>query len=301
MTLELNLTGADRADEGFKEYFGSNILQRPLIIAAKRIPMRVAYLMGMRILHPESDCMMNYFDGDDRIAYHPDGERFKIGSLGTLEDYARYGALVNGAIEFGEQEYLALPWKELERSEMILGMSLFNSGAKIHPVWFELAQRNTDLLENFVNGIYSRGNYQSAMGVYLDDERRMQPWMRASFVNGLWGRSQFDGGFSFDDDDRRLVGIAPEALVRLEKRLRDEKRIRVDFVGALGDTRVIQKERIVKSRYDISLAEGEQQYFGEAEVDEAFAFAQRSGQTDPTKLMEIARRRLLSRRANHGN
>ena len=34
MSLELNLTDADKADEGFKEYPGSCITQRPLIISA---------------------------------------------------------------------------------------------------------------------------------------------------------------------------------------------------------------------------------------------------------------------------
>lgn len=297
MALELNLTPEDRAEEGFKPYPGSNLVQRPLIVEAKRIPMRAAHLMGMRILHPQSDWITYYFDCDDRIAYHPDGERFKIGSLGTLEDYAKQGTLVNGAMEFDKQRYLALPWKD-QKEEIARGRMLLRNESVAHPLWFELSGRNQHLLNAFVATIYDVGRCTEAMGVYLDDGKRTNAWMRAFFVDGLVGigRSKAVGGASLDFDVSLLVGIAPEALVRLEKRLRDEKGIHVDFVRVMGEERVAKKERIIESRYDIGLAEGEQQYFREAEVDEAFQFARQSGQTDAEKILEIARQRLLSRR-----
>ena len=100
MTLELNLTEEDKQDEGFKEYFGNQIEKRQLIVAVKRIPMRVAHLMGLRVLHPESNFMTPYFNCDDRIAYASDGERFKIGSRGELKAYESYGTIVREAIQF---------------------------------------------------------------------------------------------------------------------------------------------------------------------------------------------------------
>ena len=236
MSLELNLTDADKADEGFKEYPGSCITQRPLIISAGRIPMRAAHLMGMRILHPESDFMSNYFFCDDRVAYSSDNEHVKVGSRGILRPYEEQGVLVEEAMEFSEEHYQQLSWRALKKSELALGRMLSQIEAKAMPVWFELSQRNQQLLDAAVSVTYEYGNFESAMGIYLDSERREHAWMRAAYVFRLEYWSQFDGWCNLDDDNWRLVGLAPEALLRLERRLRDEKGINVDFVGTLGET-----------------------------------------------------------------
>src|SRR3989338_3896989 len=233
MPLELNLTDADRADEGFKEYPGSCIAQRALIVSAGRIPMRVAHLMGMRILHRESDFVDNPFFCDDRIVYSYDNEHVKIGSRGVLKPYGEHGGLVNGAMEFSEEHYQQLSWRALKKSELALGRMLSQIEAKAMPVWFELSQRNQQLLDAAVSVTYEYGNFESAMGIYLDSEPREHAWMRAAYVGRLVGRSRFCGWFGLDDGDGRLVGLAPEALLRLERRLRDEKGIKVDFVRAL--------------------------------------------------------------------
>src|SRR3989338_3206582 len=235
MPLELNLTDADRADEGFKEYPGSCIAQRALIVSAGRIPMRVAHLMGMRILHRESDFVDNPFFCDDRIVYSYDNEHVKIGSRGVLKPYGEHGGLVNGAMEFSEEHYQQLSWRALKKSELALGRRLSQIEAKAMPVWFELSQRNQQLLDAAVSVTYEYGNFESAMGIYLDSERREHAWMRAACVGGLEGRAQLAGRYGLGGVGR-LVGAAPEALERLEKRLRDEKGIKVDFVGALGET-----------------------------------------------------------------
>ena len=298
MTLELNLTDADRADKGFKEYFGSCITQRPLIISAGRIPMRVAHLMGMRILHPESDFMSNYFFCDDRIAYSSDNQRVKIGSRGILKPYEEHGVLVHGAMEFVEQKYNELPWKELQKSELSLGKWLSQTEAKTMSVWFELSQRNRQLLDTFVSATYTSGKFERAIGIYLDSGERANAWMGALVVDRLEGRSRLFDRHDLDYGNGRLVGIAPGALVRLEKRLYDEKKIQVDFVRALtegeGDIQGVPV-RVPKAD-DISLTEGEQQYFTETEVDHALNFARESGQKDPDMILKIAREQLLNGR-----
>ena len=303
MTLELNLTDADRADKGFKEYFGSCITQRPLIISAGRIPMRVAHLMGMRILHPESDFMSNYFFCDDRIAHSSDNQRVKIGSRGILKPYEEHGVLVHGAMEFVEQKYNELPWKELQKSELSLGKWLSQTEAKTMSVWFESSQRNQQLLDVAVSVTYESGKFERAMGIYLDSGERANAWMGALYVDRLddYRGLGASGGTYLDDDFGRLVGVAPEALVRLEKRLYDEKRIHVDFVRALtegeGDVQGVPV-RVPKAD-DISLAEGEQQYFTESEVDHALNFARESGQKDPEMILKIAREQLLNGRKSN--
>lgn len=311
MTLKLNITEEDKRDEGFKEYFGKNIEQRPLIVAANRIPMRVAHLMGMRILHPKSDWMSNYFDCDDRIAYHSGGERLKIGSRGELKDYGKYGKLVKYAIEFDDANYDRLPWKEMNKGELILdGVSREQS--KTHMLWFELSQRNQGLLDAFVETVYRVGKYREAMSVCLEESTRARSWMRAACVYGLELWSRFGGWFHLGDDNGRLVGVAPEALVRLERRLKDEKKITVDFVGALGEvyqsTGATRAPIEVKSKsgfmndkkYDIEVGDAEsERRFPESEVQRACEIALQSGQTTPEKVIEVVKRQLLARGNEH--
>ena len=254
MALELNLTPEDKADEGFKEYFGSCIAQRPLIVAAKRIPMRVAHLMGMRVLHPESSWMGNYFFCDDRVAYSSDNQQVKVGSRGILKSYGEHGMLVAGAIEFNEEHYRQLLWKEFGKSELALGRDLSQIEAKAMPFWFELSQRNQALLDAYVSVTYMSGKLERAMGMYLDSGGRANAWMGAWCVGRLDdGRWSWAGGYAdLDDDYGGLVGIAPEALVRLEKRLYDEKRIHVDFVNALRKTSntVVYERNIGRKRVE---------------------------------------------------
>src|SRR3989338_8082710 len=247
MALELNLTDADRADKGFKEYPKSCIVQRPLIVSEGRIPMRVAHLMGMRILHPESDFMSNYFFCDDRVAYSSDNQRVKIGSRGLLKPYEEHGLLVTGAIEFNEEHYQQLLWKEFGKGALD-GRGLSQIEARAMPFWFELSQRNQALLNAYVSMTYTSGKLERAMGIYLDSGWSANAWMRALYVNWL-GDSRWSGAFgiaNLGNDDGRLVGVAPEALVRLEQRLYDEKRIHVDFVRALteeeGDVHRVKKK-----------------------------------------------------------
>jgi len=270
MTLELNLTAEDRADEGFKVYPGSVIAQRPLIVAANRILMRTAHLMGMRILHPESDWMTNYFDCDDCPVYSSDGKHLKIGSRGELKPYEAYGTFANGAVEFDEQMYQCLPWRELKKENLIHDREFSESEAKASPVWLELSQRNQGLLDAYVHLIYVYGRFQTAMDVYVDSQLREKAWMRAWYVDRLVDgrRSGAYGSADLDFDVGCLVGIAPEALVRLERRLLEEKGIQVDFVRALTegrgeDTRKVETPVEVKSengfqmerRYDIEIGD----------------------------------------------
>ena len=49
------------------------------------------------------------------------------------------------------------------------------------------------------------------MGVYLSDKQKV-PTIRAWCVRRLVYRSDAYGGYDLDNDDGRLVGIAPEAL-----------------------------------------------------------------------------------------
>jgi len=69
-----------------------------------------------------------------------------------------------------------------------------------------------------------------------------------------------------------------------------------------ADTRKVEIPVEVKSEsgfqprreYDIIVSDGSQAYYCQTEVDEALLFAKESGHTDPEKIIEVARRRLLS-------
>lgn len=273
------------------------------------VPLSLAVILERRAHSSAPGWLESSLDSCTSIVYPAKGayaeqeRRFKVCSVSErVLALKRDTPLIQGALPL--ESYESVRGQEFLRKKVILGKDLKEEEAREHPVLLSFCQGDRSLLQAVVEKDFSEARRREFndkhMGLYLGDELSI-PSERAFYVYWLddyWG-SGADGNSDLNGGIGQLVGIAPGALVRLEKRLRDEKRIHVDFVGALGEERVTPKERIIESRYDIGLAEGEQQYFGEAEVDEAFQFARESGQKDPQKVIEVARQRLLSRRREH--
>ena len=85
---------------------------------------------------------------------------------------------------------------------------------KAHPVWKALA-RDDALLTEYTDRMFAemktRFTYDAAMGLYLASGEKV-PSLRAACVGRLEDGSLFNGGDRLDYVDRRLVGVAPEAL-----------------------------------------------------------------------------------------
>ena len=110
--------------------------------------------------------------------------------------------------EFTKEDIKSLLEQDLKANEI-----------KAHPVWKALA-RDDALLTEYTDKMFAemkaRFTYDTAMGLYLASGEKV-PTLRAAFVNGLGNWSQFVGRYDLDDDDWRLVGVAPEALNALGK------------------------------------------------------------------------------------
>lgn len=222
MTLKLNATR-----EAYKEFYGKNVAQMPLLIADGRVPMSVAGLMQRRLDVRNSDAdvkssyLDNYFDSGDAVVYHPDG-RFKIVlDSQTVRDITPQSELRNGALVLTEDAYNAFQGEEFKKGKLgNVDERLSRAQAKSHPVWKVLA-RDQALLNDYVDFIFEEGkqrfSYDTAMGVYLSSAQGNTPDLRAWFVYGLVDRSDAVGWYPLDLSSGRFLGIAPEALSALGK------------------------------------------------------------------------------------
>ena len=207
--------------QNFKEFYGRNVEQMPLIIAEGRVPLSVAGLMQRRLdVRNVSDdvkasWMDNYFDTGDAVAYHPDGRVRVVLDSQTLREMNKDSKRNSGALVLTEDVYASLQGEEFKKGK--LGKTenpLSKKEVKSHPVWKTLA-RDQGLLNDYADLIFAEGkrrfDYDTAMGVYLSSAQGSTPEMRAWFVGRLGYWSRVNGGGDLDDVVGRVVGVAPEA------------------------------------------------------------------------------------------
>ena len=216
MSLTLN-----EAPQKFKEFYGRNVEQMPLLIAEGRTPLSVAGLMQRRLetrtasAEVKSSWMDNYFDTGDAVVYHPNGNVKIVLDSQTLREMNSQSKRNGGALVLGEDVYNALQGEEFNREQLgILETSLSTRGVKFHPVWRALA-RDEKLLNDYTDLVFAEAKqkfkYDTNMGVYLGTAQGKTPEMRAVYVLGLESRSVVDGRYYLGSLDGRLVGVAPEA------------------------------------------------------------------------------------------
>jgi hypothetical protein len=161
--------------------------------------------------------MDNYFDAaGDAVVYHPNGDVKIVLDSQTLREMTPESQRNGGALVLGEDVYKALQGKVFKKGKLgKVNDSMSREDVKAHPVWKVLA-RDQALLNDYADFIFAEGkerfSYDTAMGVFPGSCGGDKPEMRAWCVGGLDGRSNADGGYDLDDDNGRLVGIAPEAL-----------------------------------------------------------------------------------------
>jgi len=217
MALKLNAT-----PEAYKEFYGRNTEQMPKLIADGRVPMSVSGLMQRRLDVRNSDdkvksaWMDNYFDTGDAVVYHPDGRVKIVLDSEDLRNMTPDTPRNGGALIVTPEAYDALQGEVFKKGKLgKTGNWMSREDVKAHPVWKVLA-RDQALLNDYTDFIFAEGKerfgYDTAMGVFPGSCGGDKPEMRAWYVMWLDLRSDADGGNGLDDDDGRLVGIAPEAL-----------------------------------------------------------------------------------------
>src|SRR3989344_831181 len=106
MSLTLN-----EAPQKFKEFYGKNVEQMPLLIAEGRTPLPVAGHMQRRIEtrnaseEVRSSWIDNYFDTGDAVVYHPDGRVKIVLDSQTLREMNLDSKRNSGALVLGEDVY----------------------------------------------------------------------------------------------------------------------------------------------------------------------------------------------------
>ena len=109
----------------YKEFYGMNVDQMPVLIADNRVPLSVNGLMTRRLEVVKSDnteladtWLNNYFDTGDAIVYHPDGRIKVVNDAQTLREITPESNRVNGALVLTEDAYKALDGAEFTRNDL---------------------------------------------------------------------------------------------------------------------------------------------------------------------------------------
>ncbi len=219
MGLKLNTSR-----EAYKEFYGRNTEQMPKLIAEGRVPMSVAELMQRRLEIRNSDTKVKSFYMDDHfvtgdgIIYNPNGMVKIVLNSQHLRDMTPESPRNDGKLVLTVEDYNALQGEEFRQDNIREDDWFSRADVKAHPIWKALA-RNQTLLNDYTDYIFTEGNYNVAMGIFLSWAyfNGKTPEMIAWSVGGLEKRSD---GFSrgvLTSDHGRLLGIAPWMLSASEK------------------------------------------------------------------------------------
>lgn len=232
MSLQLNNPVID-----FKEFYGPNNEQMPLLIGEGRTPLSAAGLMSRYLevlklhkkapkeLKPSYASLLrawenNYFDTGDGAARHSDGRMKVAADAPYLRLLTPETRLVNGAVDLSNG-YAALAGEEFSKADVdkYCGMSLSRSYAKKNPIWLELARNDKALLDEFVDARFAQAKERfryddKMMGVYAPpvptEGAAGRLWSVYGLDDYIYG-SGADGSNHLVNDGGCLVGVAPEA------------------------------------------------------------------------------------------
>ncbi len=243
--MGLQLNGPNELVDGYKEFYGPNNRQMPLLIAAGRTPLSAAGLMERRgevlelllsaargikyerfsdlAKNPKTAPFYelltvwfdNYFDTSDGAARHSNGRMKVAPDAPYLRLLTPETRLVNGAVNLSEG-YTTLAGEEFSKADVnkYCGMPLNRSNAKKNPIWLALARGDKALLDEFVNATFAQAKERfgydgKMMGVYAPPVPTEGAAGRLWFVYRLYddiSYSRADGYDHLDLSNGRLVG-----------------------------------------------------------------------------------------------
>ncbi len=237
----------------YRELNGRVIDTMPLMISGRdekgrmvdvpRVPVSFAYVLERREKAPEDvreAWQNNYVFTGDLVATGVDGDILSVWDSPLLRSLTSESKLSNGALVLSTAQ-----WDELksqkegtlyltaEEAAQAHQKGYTKQGAEWVPahkqvarIWDHLGRGRT--LQSHAQMASATTHSESIMHVYLDASARQLPTGRAWVADSIDGSSVASGSNYLDDDDARLVGVAPEAHVAREKVLEARVRAAVD-------------------------------------------------------------------------
>ncbi|PIN81517.1 hypothetical protein COV13_00885 [Candidatus Woesearchaeota archaeon CG10_big_fil_rev_8_21_14_0_10_32_9] len=234
MALELN-----EQTVPFKEFYGANYKQMPLLISGKnekgkvvdipRIPLSYEGLMKrkLQVLNASQEIQdawyTNYFDTGDGVATDRAGNIKIEYDSPTMRSLNPESKLKSGALVLADDAFEKIQGHEFTSKDIAkykFNESLSESEVNEHPFWMVLAREDKALLKEYAHQIFKKAKethgYDKNMGVYLSSFREV-PNMRLWLSNRLDNDSNASGLNFLVNYIGRLVGVAPEAQSALDK------------------------------------------------------------------------------------
>ena len=177
----------------YREFYGRNTEQMPLLIADGRLPLSVSGFMHRRLevrgakysSKVRSAWHDNYFDTGDALLNHPDG-KIKI-VPDALRDISPESKLSNGALVMPTGLYEYLDGQEFTKEDLRKYVKDYFTRveAKQNPLWQALA-RDKNLLNDYADFVFdetkTRFGYDQNMGLYIPSFQK-EPTARLWYVD----------------------------------------------------------------------------------------------------------------------
>ncbi len=213
----------------------------PALLLAGRMPLSVAGIYDQRVTSDMPDWEDNYFDTSDFFGYadikNADEMKFVLtvdnkrniteNGRKILEKITSETMPINRALDatglYAQVEGIPLSRSELEKYG--LEKDLSKQEVLDHPLWRTVLRHPDAVPKEFAydkgfmqqvvdhtfSEMESRFHYDKGMGIYLASPEKV-PTFRPAYVDRLVYWSRLSGRRILDNDNCRLVGVAPEAL-----------------------------------------------------------------------------------------
>ncbi len=249
--------------KGMNEHYGRNVDKMPELLKVGEVPMSAARLMQERLTNGNNfpDLWNKYFDTSDLIVY-PKRNSEDIYILLTINNKGRitkngrkalelikpdnlasnYGAVVEQVRELGRKGLIKVPRKRITTETYLTKDKVLNELTwrilARHPdeVPSEFA-KDKNLLREYFKEVVSRTRNQKNMALYIGNSLKDKTTLKAWCVSWFEDRSDAYGWLNLDDDDGRLVGLAPEVLGAPDKNIGKAKVYSIEeILGESGNT-----------------------------------------------------------------
>lgn len=206
--------------ELYKPFPGRNVEQMPLLIAEGRVPISMYGVLQRRTdktltEKARSWWFNNYIDSGDADAVHPNGKHKLVHDAQLLRELTAKSQLVNGGLVLEDGVYESLDGEEFTPAqiERYTGSDLTIEQTKANPFWQRFARNDLDLLNEYASKVFERTGNSESMGVFPSAKEKV-PIMRSWYADWVDDRCGTFGYYDLGYAGGRLVGVAPQALVR---------------------------------------------------------------------------------------